>query len=122
DHPKHRICKGSNTWYQSNVLSVSLPFIIPPQLPKQFPQLLRSSLNSTIISTTADHILISLRIATSSSFVPYYCSNLVIFHPKTQKNCSYLAAETLHHKVYLYNESCAVEFNRIPLLVLNLLL
>ncbi|RRT65000.1 hypothetical protein B296_00015189, partial [Ensete ventricosum] len=55
--PKLRIRKGSNTWYQSSVLGVSLPF---HSCPKQFPQLLRSSLNSTIISTTTDHPFISL--------------------------------------------------------------
>ncbi|THU47767.1 hypothetical protein C4D60_Mb09t19130 [Musa balbisiana] len=63
-NPKLRICKGSNTWYQSSVLGVSLPFHSHPSAlhnrPKQFPQLLkRSSPNSAIISTTADHPLIS---------------------------------------------------------------
>ncbi|RWV85194.1 hypothetical protein GW17_00053032 [Ensete ventricosum] len=40
-NPKLRICKGSNTWYQSNVLGISLPFhrhlhcrISPFDLPK----------------------------------------------------------------------------------------
>ncbi|THU60215.1 hypothetical protein C4D60_Mb07t10290 [Musa balbisiana] len=65
-NPKLRICKGSNTWYQSNssVLGISLPFHSYPSslhnCPKQFPQLLkRSSPNSTVISTTTDHSLIS---------------------------------------------------------------
>ncbi|THU43828.1 hypothetical protein C4D60_Mb02t00910 [Musa balbisiana] len=49
---------------RSSVLGVSLPFHSHPlslySRPKQFPQLLkRSSLNSAIISTTADHPLIS---------------------------------------------------------------
>ncbi|RRT56813.1 hypothetical protein B296_00047617, partial [Ensete ventricosum] len=56
-NPKLRICKGFNTWYQSSVLSISLPFL--SQSSKQFPQLLRSSPNSTVISTTVNHILIS---------------------------------------------------------------
>ncbi|THU72451.1 hypothetical protein C4D60_Mb04t12270 [Musa balbisiana] len=55
--PKLRICKGSNTWYQSSVLGISLHFHSHPSSlhsrPKQFPQLLkRSSLNFAIISTT----------------------------------------------------------------------
>ncbi|THU65077.1 hypothetical protein C4D60_Mb01t33330 [Musa balbisiana] len=63
-NPKLRICKGSNTWYQSNVLGISLPFHSHPSslhsCPKQFPQLLKRSLpNSVVISTTADHPLIS---------------------------------------------------------------
>ncbi|THU60250.1 hypothetical protein C4D60_Mb07t10660 [Musa balbisiana] len=57
-NPKLRICKGSNTWYQSSVLGISLPF---HSRLKQFLQLLkRSSPNSVVISTTADHLLISL--------------------------------------------------------------
>ncbi|THU60361.1 hypothetical protein C4D60_Mb07t11840 [Musa balbisiana] len=50
-NPKLKICKGSNTWYQSSVLGVSLSFHSHPSSlhnrPKQFPQLLkRSSPNS----------------------------------------------------------------------------
>ncbi|THU55796.1 hypothetical protein C4D60_Mb11t10370 [Musa balbisiana] len=62
-NPKLRICKGS-TWYQSSVLGVSLLFYshlsaLHSRL-KQFPQLLkRSSLNFTVISTIANHPLIS---------------------------------------------------------------
>ncbi|THU54492.1 hypothetical protein C4D60_Mb10t25650 [Musa balbisiana] len=57
-NPKLRICKGSNTWYQSSVLGISLPFHSHPSSlhsrPKQFPQLLkRSSSNPTVISTTS---------------------------------------------------------------------
>ncbi|THU43817.1 hypothetical protein C4D60_Mb02t00790 [Musa balbisiana] len=64
-NPKLRICKGSNTWYQSSVLGISLTFHSHPSslhnCPKQFPQLLkRSSPNPAIISTTADHLLIYL--------------------------------------------------------------
>ncbi|RZR79590.1 hypothetical protein BHM03_00005324 [Ensete ventricosum] len=51
-----RICKGSNTWYQSSILGDPLPF---HNHSKQFPQLLRSLPTSTVISTIADHPLIS---------------------------------------------------------------
>ncbi|RZS23707.1 hypothetical protein BHM03_00056679, partial [Ensete ventricosum] len=82
--PKLGIRKGSNTWCHNSVLGISLPF---HSHPKQFLQLLkRSSLNSTVISTTIDHPLISSRIATGYSFQPYCCCNLVIFIQKTQKN------------------------------------
>ncbi|URE06342.1 hypothetical protein MUK42_18138 [Musa troglodytarum] len=65
-NPKLRIRKGSNTWYQSNVLGVSLPFhnhlSALHSRPKQFPQLLKRSSSNSIISTTAEHPLISTAI------------------------------------------------------------
>ncbi|RWW11675.1 hypothetical protein GW17_00024698 [Ensete ventricosum] len=64
DHPKLRIHKGPRTWYQSSVLGIWLPFhshpLAPHSRPKQFPQLLEDRHhNSTVISTIADHLLIS---------------------------------------------------------------
>ncbi|RWW72110.1 hypothetical protein BHE74_00020132, partial [Ensete ventricosum] len=57
-NPKLRICKGSNTWYQSSApwcfTALPQPPIIFIKPPKQFSQLLRLSPNSTVITTVVD--------------------------------------------------------------------
>ncbi|RZR73683.1 hypothetical protein BHM03_00026953 [Ensete ventricosum] len=61
DHPKLRIRKGSNTWYQSNVLGISLPSHSHPSAPyshlKQFPQLLKDRHQIPPLSTLLQIIL-----------------------------------------------------------------
>ncbi|RRT37584.1 hypothetical protein B296_00037960, partial [Ensete ventricosum] len=85
--PKLRIYKGSNTWYQSSVLDISLPF-------HNHPSNSRNCLDRDRIppSSPLPQIIFSSpqRIASSYGILSYYC-NLVILN-QNQNKCSYLAA------------------------------